>query len=294
MLAHSEPVAWVLAMRCEELTSFFKIIPFFVSETFFIAFIAIGFWLGHHKKFFLDLILVVCLTTILNNALKGAFAIPRPDNIYHLIPVIDPWGFPSGDVHQAGAFWGVLWLYFRTKVWGILAFLMIPLVLLSRLYLGVHSGYDVLGGLGFGLITVIFYHNLTRLDYLSCAFIQNPRSFWVMLSMILIMYGTLSSSDYIPIMVPLSLGALIGYGVSLPSLRVDPAPYLMEVSFRKYGIIIGSFILIFLFFKVFPSSSSFLPSLKYPILIFKMALTIWLILIFIPWLQEKIYRSAQK
>lgn len=287
MLDHSTPVSWVLSLRCDELTQFFKIFPFFVSDTFFILFIAIGFWRRRHALFFLDLILLVCLTTILNNGLKGFFSIPRPDPSYHLLPLMDPWGFPSGDVQQSVVFWGALWAYFRTPLWALLALFMIPLVMISRLYLGVHSGYDVLAGLGIGLITIGIYRGLTLKNFLSAYFIKKPIYFWTTLASFSAVYLLTCPKDAIPIMIPLSTGALIGYGISLYGLSHNSFQRQAMADSKEYFALAVSLFIVILASKLIPSFS-FLPLIyKYPLLMAKMTFMVWLILILIPKILQK-------
>ncbi len=67
-------------------------------------------------------------------------------------------GFPSGDVQVAAIFWLSLFLNMKESRWRYLWFLPIIVIGLSRVYLGVHSIYDVFFGLFFAIITIIIWH----------------------------------------------------------------------------------------------------------------------------------------
>jgi membrane-associated phospholipid phosphatase len=64
-------------------------------------------------------------------------------------------GFPSGHESTAAALALTLWLVLPKK-WRWLSILWIVVVAMSRLYLGVHTPGDVLGGFALGLIAVCF------------------------------------------------------------------------------------------------------------------------------------------
>jgi len=156
---------WILAYRTDFLTEFFLLFPHLVSASFFIFVIAIGYW-GFNRDFYRDLGVMICLSTLVNVFLKMFFKIPRPD-ILALINVSDPLGFPSGDVMVATVFWLMLaFNYHRFWLWG-LSIIMIILVMCSRMYLGVHSYYDVSAGAGLGMILTWLYFSLKAKPYMS-------------------------------------------------------------------------------------------------------------------------------
>src|SRR5690606_33585059 len=67
-------------------------------------------------------------------------------------------GFPSGHAQRSSTLWTSLALAYGSRPLGWLAAILIPLICLSRLYLGVHYLADILGGLalGFGLVALFF------------------------------------------------------------------------------------------------------------------------------------------
>lgn len=287
MLAHSTPVSWILSLRCDELTTLMKVMPFVVSDTFFTMFIAIGFWRRRHPAFFLDLILLVSFTSLLNNGLKGFFGIPRPDVSFHLIPLMDPWGFPSGDVQQTTIFWGALWLYFKRPIWGIFALTLIPLVMFSRAYLGVHSGYDILGGLAFGLATLFIYQWVTTREFLTTYFTKKPAHFWLTMGCTIVLYCLMCPKDVIPLMVPLSIGALLGYGLTLPKATPLLEPKNIPLSRKEVFLIMASLGMVLAVVKLLPSTSTYPIGIKYPLLTLKLALIVWIMGVFMPRFQER-------
>lgn len=141
---------WVVALRKPTLTSFFKIFLFFASDLFYLTVVSIGYW-GWNRSLFKELGVLVCVCTLLNVALKQVLDLPRP-SIEHLVETLGTGGFPSGDVQVAMAFWMFLILSLKKQDLWYLATIFVTFIGLSRLYLGVHSPLDLLGGLVIGLL----------------------------------------------------------------------------------------------------------------------------------------------
>ncbi|MBP8001012.1 MAG: phosphatase PAP2 family protein [Chloroflexi bacterium] len=96
-------------------------------------------------------------TALLNSLLKTFFARPRPD-LFPTRVISTGYSFPSGHTMAAAAFFGMLALFFwqQGRYGGaVLAALWIPLVALSRVYLGAHYPSDVLASLALGMIWLI-------------------------------------------------------------------------------------------------------------------------------------------
>lgn len=73
---------------------------------------------------------------------------------------VSEFGLPSGHTTGAVALWAGLAVVFRKNALVIIAFIMIPLMMLSRLYLGRHFLADVLAGLGLAVCVLIIFSAL--------------------------------------------------------------------------------------------------------------------------------------
>jgi membrane-associated phospholipid phosphatase len=128
------------------------------------------------------------LAAILTNTLKAGLAFPRPGDVDTRVALLDgsrrkpavehgtapsfwalppdearaairdrdrdSFGFPSGHVAAAAAFFLAAALFLRSRLVLLFALGWIPLMAVSRLYLGVHFLADVLGGAGAGALGV--------------------------------------------------------------------------------------------------------------------------------------------
>jgi membrane-associated phospholipid phosphatase len=102
---------------------------------------------------------------LLNSLLKLLFARPRP-NVFPPLMAETSYSFPSGHTMSAVAVYGLLALLLWQRgqyAWALLPGLWVPLVALSRVYLGVHYPSDVLASLALGTIwLVIVWFTQTR------------------------------------------------------------------------------------------------------------------------------------
>lgn len=96
-------------------------------------------------------------TFLLNSLLKLIFARPRPE-LFPPLAVETSYSFPSGHTMSAIAFYGllafILWQRGR-RGWAMLFSLWVPLVALSRVYLGAHYPSDVLASLAIGTMWLV-------------------------------------------------------------------------------------------------------------------------------------------
>lgn len=204
----------IIAMRSEGLTSFFKIFPFFVSDTFYIAVIALGYWLASKTRVFWQLGFLVPFSTMLNYILKNLFLCDRPDSSFHLVHIVDQSsGFPSGDVHITTVFWGMLICNFRSIPFRIIAISMILCVMASRVYLGVHTVVQVLGGLCVGGVTVWAMSSAFGRKMFSLWENGEASTYWS-ICWITILICVMTSRATMPLIFGLT-GVLAGYGLSL-------------------------------------------------------------------------------
>lgn len=207
---------WIVPFRSDHLTSFFKFIPYLVSDYFFVIVIAWGYWLSTSKKKYVYLGFLVPFTTLFNCLLKIIFQIPRPEAGLHLIHVTDSFGFPSGDVQVGMVFWLTLYLYIKDSSWKYLCFIPILLISFSRIYLGVHSVYDVVAALILGYLTVKIFFWLVDRKTMSQWYTGTYSTYWTFLIVFIGLYCLIPAPWKWPSMIPMAAGSLIGYGLSLP------------------------------------------------------------------------------
>ncbi|MDP2857055.1 MAG: phosphatase PAP2 family protein [Bacillota bacterium] len=110
--------------------------------------------------------MVLLASTGLNNLIKDIIRAPRP--WAPAVRVVYTGGatgfsFPSGHTQNTATFWGVLCRETRVRWIAASSALVIPLVGLSRMYLGVHWPVDVLGGLFFGGLVILLYPSVIHM-----------------------------------------------------------------------------------------------------------------------------------
>lgn len=196
--------------------AFFKIFPFFASDYFYIIMIALAYWCGRlpTKRMALELMFLVSISTIICILLKEFFAIARPEGS-HMVKVYDPYGFPSADVAVAMIFWGLILVRNQILLWKIISPLMVLFIGVSRLYLGIHSMPDIMGGFVLGVVTILIWNSSNVQSVVEDCLAQNPKWFWLLTSAIvgLCIYLNIDVEIY-PMIIPV-YGCLIILGLFL-------------------------------------------------------------------------------
>jgi hypothetical protein len=95
---------------------------------------------------------VLLFSGYLNTALKDLVHTARPtaEQVWLATPPDGSYAFPSGHTQNATVLWSHLAGHYRRRPLVVAAIVLIPLVALSRIYLGAHWPVDVLGGMAIG------------------------------------------------------------------------------------------------------------------------------------------------
>jgi undecaprenyl-diphosphatase len=141
------------AIRSPILTYFFKGVTVIGEQVPVLLLLCLFYWCINKKAAY-RMAAAVLISTIVVQCLKITFRIERP---WILDPGFNPvegaiksasgYSFPSGHTQAACAMFGSLFFYFKGKIEKILCFLIICSVALSRMYLGVHTPYDIAASL---------------------------------------------------------------------------------------------------------------------------------------------------
>lgn len=99
----------------------------------------------------------VITSCILNYILKILFHIPRPTAAP--LELLTDYSFPSGHAMNNLVLFGGIALFLKQKTFWIFTVIWLLLIGISRIYLGVHTVTDVLGGYAFGLILLWLFHS---------------------------------------------------------------------------------------------------------------------------------------
>ncbi len=136
----------------------FQVITSLGTVSVVLVALALVFWLAGRQLLY-GLFVVILVSALVGIIVKSAVGLPRPHDLRIVVhaEVFTP-SFPSGHALTAATLWGMLAA--RRLVPVIVPFLIVPLVMLSRMYLGVHYLGDVLGGALIGLTLVLFAQRL--------------------------------------------------------------------------------------------------------------------------------------
>ncbi|ARU61131.1 hypothetical protein CBW65_08880 [Tumebacillus avium] len=171
---------WIQGFAASWLDTLMIAFSFVGDEEFYVATVPLIYYLIS-KRVGVRLAIVLSLSTFVNYALKFFFNAPRPigvDGIRSLYTESAPsMSFPSGHAQGSATYWGYLATQVKKPWFFALAGVMMLLIMLSRLYLGVHWPIDVAAGLLFGLVFV------AGIVWVDGRLMERPLSFGVKLTL---------------------------------------------------------------------------------------------------------------
>ncbi|XP_051149389.1 lipid phosphate phosphatase delta [Andrographis paniculata] len=185
------------------LDAFFSGLSCVVSVPFYTAFLPLLFWTGH-CKLARQMTLLIAFCDYTGNCIKDVVSVPRPSSppVRRVIATKDEeenameYGLPSSHTLNTVCLAGYLLHYILDyaeigdaylKVVGFaLVCLVVGLIGFGRIYLGMHSVIDIVGGLALGLGILAFWLSVS--EYVDNFVVagQNVISFWSALSFLLV------------------------------------------------------------------------------------------------------------
>lgn len=153
----------IISIKSDYTTMFMKYITFF-GGVYFILFIMIVFFIFSFIKgrIFNIINLIIIGETIINRIIKIIIRRERPSLINMVME--NSFSFPSGHTMVAVALYGfIIYLIYKSNlnkkvkfILILILILLINLIMISRIYLGVHYFSDVIAGLFLSLAYLIF------------------------------------------------------------------------------------------------------------------------------------------
>ncbi|XP_015898899.1 lipid phosphate phosphatase delta [Ziziphus jujuba] len=174
-----------------------------VSVPFYTAFLPLLFWSGH-GKLARQMTLLMAFCDYLGNVIKDVVSAPRPKSppVRRITATKDEednaleYGLPSSHTLNTVCLSGFLLHYVLSysqheepslKFAGVsLVCLFVGLIGLGRIYLGMHSVVDIVGGLAFGMVILAFWLTVhPKIDEFVVSG-QSVTTFWAALSLLLL------------------------------------------------------------------------------------------------------------
>ena len=163
---------WLEGVRTPVADAFFSAVTMLGEEAAFIAAVLIVFWCADKTAGYYLSAVGFC-GTMCNLSLKMYFRVPRPWELDPAFSIVESaretaigYSFPSGHTQNAVGIWGGLALT-RRETWArLLCLFAVVFVPISRMYLGVHTPWDVgVSVLLAVLLAAVFYPCYRRVQY---------------------------------------------------------------------------------------------------------------------------------
>jgi membrane-associated phospholipid phosphatase len=150
-------ITFLQQWRSPALDAFFHTVSFLGEELFYLVLVPVLYW-HVDKRMATRFAVLFLVSAFVNTLLKSLVAQPRPSPPrVAVLAAPGGGGVPSGHAQNGLVSWG--WLALRTRRRGAAFALaaLIPLIGLSRLYLGVHFPHDVLAGYAVGAVLLVTF-----------------------------------------------------------------------------------------------------------------------------------------
>ncbi|KAJ8754459.1 hypothetical protein K2173_005620 [Erythroxylum novogranatense] len=185
------------------LDALFSALSCIVSVPFYTAFLPLLFWSGH-TKLARQMTLLMAFCDYVGNCIKDVVSAPRPScpPVRRITATKDEednaleYGLPSSHTLNTVCLSGYLLHYVLSyaKIQDIslqfvgftIVCLLVGFIGLGRIYLGMHSLIDILGGLAIGLIILFFWLSVNEFIDSFIVSGQNVTTFWAALSFLLL------------------------------------------------------------------------------------------------------------
>ncbi|XP_042512947.1 lipid phosphate phosphatase delta-like [Macadamia integrifolia] len=250
VIADTPLILQIQSFQHRFLDALFSGISCVVSVPFYTAFLPLLFWSGH-SKLARQMTLLMAFCDYIGNSAKDVVSAPRPSSppIRRVAATEDEkenaleYGLPSSHTLNTVCLAGYLLHYLlysadntdATQVMAgvTLGCLFVGLIGFGRIYLGMHSVVDVLGGLVVGLVILAFW--LTVHEYFDSFIVsgQNVSSFWAALSFLLLFaYPTpelpTPSFEYHAAFSGVSLGIVTGVQQTYLQFHHEDVPHIFS------------------------------------------------------------------
>ncbi len=157
---------WILPFRDDSITPVMKAITALGYTWFFFLVLPLLYWTWD-KNAATRVMTAVIFSGLVTFFLKDLFEDARPPRSFWLAGESPTsYGLPSGHTLMAIVFWFSVALELKHSWFTRLAFLLVILIPLSRLYLGVHDLEDIIGGAIAGVVTLVFFRFAVRAETL--------------------------------------------------------------------------------------------------------------------------------
>ncbi|MGB4388140.1 MAG: phosphatase PAP2 family protein [Caldicoprobacterales bacterium] len=227
---------YVISLRNPLFDWFFTLVTMLGEVVFFTLVVAILYWCID-KDWGFRLGFAYLFSGLANTWIKEICRVPRPFELLDIDPMrvetAGGYSFPSGHTQQASSLLIVLMEAIKKKWFYILASLLIILVAFSRIYLGVHWAFDVVGGIIIALLCVLLSNWLYSLSKAK----KTPEIMGIMIIPLLVGLFIFKTSTYYTVGGTLT-GLFIGYILDTRFIKYKSGgPLLKQLAKCLIGIV---------------------------------------------------------